>query len=404
MKILILGGDGYLGWPTAMHFANRHCEVAVFDNFVKRKWELENGVSGLIPIATLHERIKIFKDITGKEIKLFVGDLLNHRIIYKVINEFQPEAIIHYAEQPSAPYSMRSRATAVETQKNNVLGTLTLLFAMQHSKQKIHLIKLGTMGEYGTPNIDIEEGYIEIHHKGRSDRLPFPKMPGSFYHLSKVHDSNNIMFACKIWGLKATDLNQGVVYGIKTEETMLHPKLATNFHYDEIFGTALNRFCVQAVIGHPLTVYGKGKQTRGFLNIVDTLQCVEIAAKNPPDNSEMRVFNQFTEIFSVKELAELVAKCSRIKGWTTEVQNYRNPRIEMEEHYYNPVLTHLPSLGLKPKLLEESLIENMFDIIKQHKDRIDVNTIRMNVVWSKTIDKIEMNVEQEKRYYKDINN
>ena len=307
MKILVLGGDGYLGWPTAMHFANRGYEIAVFDNFVKRKWELENGITGLLPIATLHERVRIFKDVTGRDIKLYVGDLLNHRIIYKVLNDFEPEVIIHYAEQPSAPYSMLGRASAVETQYNNVIGTLNLLFAIQHTKPKAHLIKLGTMGEYGTPNIDIEEGYIEIHHKGRSDRLPFPKMPGSFYHLSKVHDSNNIMFACRIWGLKATDLNQGVVYGIETEETKLHPKLATNFHYDEIFGTALNRFCVQAVIGHPLTVYGKGKQTRGFLNIVDTLQCVQLAAENPPENNEMRVFNQFTEVFTVKALAELVA-------------------------------------------------------------------------------------------------
>jgi UDP-sulfoquinovose synthase len=384
MKILVLGGDGYLGWPTAMHFANRGCEVAVFDNFLKRKWELENGITGLLPIATLHERVKTFKDITGRDIRLYVGDLLNHRIIYKVAEEFEPEVIIHYAEQPSAPYSMLGRATAIETQYNNVIGTLNLLFAIQHTKSKAHLIKLGTMGEYGTPNIDIEEGYIEIHHKGRSDRLPFPKMPGSFYHLSKVHDSNNIMFACRVWGLKTTDLNQGVVYGIETEETRLHPKLTTNFHYDEIFGTALNRFCVQAVIGHPLTVYGKGNQSRGFLNIIDTLQCVQLAAENPPQNREMRVFNQFTEVFSVNQLAELVARCAEKIGLSTQIQNFANPRIEMEEHYYNPVHTNLSALGLEPHYLEETLIESMLAQIKMHKEQIREDTIRMNVQWKQS--------------------
>ena len=240
------------------------------------------------------------------------------------------------------------------------------------------------MGEYGTPNIDIEEGYIEIHHKGRSDRLPFPKMPGSFYHLSKVHDSNNIMFACRVWGLKATDLNQGVVYGIETEETRLHPKLITNFHYDEIFGTALNRFCVQAVIGHPLTVYGKGNQSRGFLNIVDTLQCVQLAAENPPQNGEMRVFNQFTEVFSVNQLAELVVRCAEKTGLSTQIQNFANPRIEMEEHYYNPVHTNLSDLGLEPHYLEETLIESMLAQIKMHKEQIREDTIRMNVQWKQS--------------------
>jgi UDP-sulfoquinovose synthase len=403
MKILVLGGDGYLGWPTAMHFANRGCDVAVFDNFLKRKWELENGISGLLPIATLHERVKTFENITGNVIKLYIGDLLNHRLIYKILDEFEPEVIIHYAEQPSAPYSMLGRATAVETQHNNVIGTLNLLFAIQHTKSKTHLVKLGTMGEYGTPNIDIEEGYIEIHHKGRSDRLPFPKMPGSFYHLSKVHDSNNIMLACRIWGLKATDLNQGVVYGIETEETKLHPNLTTNFHYDEIFGTALNRFCVQSVIGHPLTVYGKGNQNRGFLNIIDTLQCVQLAIENPPENREMRVFNQFTEVFTINELAELVSKCAAKKGLSTQIQNFDNPRIEMEEHYYNPVLTNLPALGLKPHLLKDTLIESMFDKIKQHEDRICKETIRLNVLWNQSQKPKKDNLVSQKEKLHEIN-
>ena len=381
MRIIVLGADGYLGWPTCMYFANRGHEIMAVDNFAKRQWELENGITPLIPIATLHRRIEVFKEITGKEIILRVGDILNHRFVYKIFEEFTPDVVIHFAEQPSAPYSMKGRATAFYTQYNNVLGTLNVLFGMHHILKDCHLIKLGTMGEYGTPNIDIEEGYIEIEHKGRKDILPYPMQPPSFYHLSKVHDSNNIRFATKIWGLRTTDLNQGVVYGIETEETKLHPELATSFHYDELFGTALNRFCVQAVAGHPITPYGKGLQKRGFLNIVDTLQCIEIAALNPPEPGFMRVFNQFTEIFTIKELAELVKKCAEQIGLKAEIQYIPNPRIEMEEHYYNPISTKLMELGLKPTLLKETLIDSMLKKIIEYKDRINKKIIVMNVKW-----------------------
>lgn len=382
MRIIVLGADGYLGWPTCMYFAKKAHEVMAVDNFAKRQWEFENGITPLIPIATLHRRVEVFKEVTGKEIILRIGDILNHRFVYKIFEEFYPDVVIHFAEQPSAPYSMKGRANAFYTQYNNVLGTLNVLFGMHHIlKDDCHLIKLGTMGEYGTPNIDIEEGYIEIEHKGRKDLLPFPMQPPSFYHLSKVHDSNNIRFATKIWGLKATDLNQGVVYGIETEETKLHPELATSFHYDEIFGTALNRFCVQAVAEHPITPYGKGLQKRGFLNIVDTLQCIELAALNPPEPGFMRVFNQFTEIFTIKELAEIVKKCAEQKGLKAEIQHIPNPRIEMEEHYYNPVHTKLLELGLKPTLLKETLINSMLDKIIEHKHRINKKIIVMNIKW-----------------------
>jgi len=381
MRILVLGADGYLGWPTCMYFANRGHEVMAVDNFNKRKYELEIGVTPLVEIETLHRRIDIFKEVTGKQIHLRVGDLCNHRVIYKIFDEFKPDAVVHYAEQPSAPYSMRDRASAYETQYNNVLGNLNVLFAIQQYNPDCHLIKLGTMGEYGTPNIDIEEGYLEIEHKGRKDTVPFPKTPGSFYHLTKVHDSNNIMFATRIWGLKSTDLNQGVVYGIETDETKLHKGLATSFHYDEIFGTALNRFCVQAVAGHPLTLYGKGKQTRGYLNIIDTLQCVELAALNPPDAGKMRVFNQFTEVFSVTELAELAAKSGKELGLDVTIEHFENPRIEMEEHYYNPVHTGLPELGLKPHSLSDTLVDSMIKIIKENEERIRKELILIGVKW-----------------------
>lgn len=266
MRILILGGDGYLGWPTAMFFSSKGHEVTVLDDFSKRKIELEEGIEPLEHVPTLQKRINIWKKITKNNINLKVGSLTNHRLVYNLFEEFKPDTIIHYAEQPSAPYSMQGRGQAVYTQYNNVIGNLNVLFAMKRHCPNAHLVKLGTMGEYGTPNIDIEEGYITIEHKGRSDILPFPKQPFSFYHLSKVHDSNNIVFACKVWGLRATDLNQGVVYGIDTDETVINSELRTSFHYDGVFGTVLNRFAVQAVSGFPLTIYGKGSQTRGFLN------------------------------------------------------------------------------------------------------------------------------------------
>jgi len=381
MKILILGGDGYLGWPTAMYFSRRGHEVAVLDNFNKRKWELQMGVRPLVPVSTLHERVKIWREATGKDIKMYVGDLLSRRTIQKLFEEFKPDTIIHYAEQPSAPYSMLDNAQAAETQMNNVIGTLNVLFAMKRNCPDAHLIKLGTMGEYGTPNIDIEEGYITIEHNGRRDTLLFPKTPGSFYHLSKVHDSNNIYFTCRVWGLRATDLNQGVVYGIETEETKVHEKLNTSFHYDETFGTALNRFCTQAVAGMPITPYGKGGQTRGYLNIIDTLQCVEIAALNPANKGEFRVFNQFTEVFTINELASLVKQAGEKMGLNVNIFNIDNPRKEAEEHYYNPVHTKLLDLGLKPSKLSDVLLNSMLKKIMDNKGNIEKDTIMPKIKW-----------------------
>jgi UDP-sulfoquinovose synthase len=371
MRILILGGDGYLGWPTAMHFARRDHEVHTVDNYLRRRAHEEAGTDSLTPVdESLPARARAFREMTGLEIGVTEGDLTDWAVVERVFREFEPEAVVHYGEMPSAPYSMIDRDHAVFTQTNNVMNTLNVLYAMAELAPDAHLVKLGTMGEYGTPNIDIEEGFIEIHHKGRSDTLPFPKLPGSMYHLSKVHDSHNIQFACRIWGLRSTDLNQGVVYGIQTEETELDERLMTRFDYDEVFGTALNRFCLQAVIGHPLTVYGKGGQTRGYLNIVDTLQCVELAVRYAPEAGEYRVFNQFTEQFSVVQLAELVQKAGTEVGIDVRVDHLENPRVELEEHYYNPTHTKLLDLGLQPHLLSETLIESMFEAIDRYKDRV----------------------------------
>lgn len=383
MRILILGGDGYLGWPTAMYLSGKGHEVAVADNFSKRKWEMEHGVRPLLPISTLHQRVRAWKTLSGKPIKIYIGDLAhNHRFVYTMFEDFEPEAIVHYGEQPSAPYSMAGRYTAVETQVNNIAGTLNVLFAMAKYTPKAHLVKLGTMGEYGTPNIDIEEGWLEVEYKGRRDRLLFPKRAGSFYHLSKVHDSHNIEFACRVWGLSATDLNQGVVYGIATDETELHPELRTSFHYDHVFGTVLNRFCVQAVSGLPLTVYGKGGQTRGFLNILDTMRCVELAILNPAKPGEFRVFNQFTESFSVNQIAELVRQAARKFGLKkVEIAHIPNPRKEAEEHYYNPANKELFKLGLKHRPLSEVLVKDMMRKIVEGKELIDHDVIHPTIRW-----------------------
>jgi UDP-sulfoquinovose synthase len=382
MRILILGGDGYLGWPTAMRFARAGHEVHAVDNYLRRTAHREAGTDSLTPIgASLPARVQAFREVTGHEIGATEGDLMDWDVLERLFRDFQPEAIVHYGEMPSAPYSMIDREHAVFTQTNNVIGTLNVLFAMAELAPDAHLVKLGTMGEYGTPNIDIEEGFIEIHHNGRSDVLPYPKLPGSLYHLTKVHDSHNIHFACRIWGLRSTDLNQGVVYGIETEETKLDERLLTRFDYDDVFGTALNRFCLQAVIGHPLTAYGTGGQTRGYLNIVDTLRCVELAILNPPQAGEYRVFNQFTEQFSITELAEHVQKAGAEVGIDVKVDHIENPRVELEDHYYNAKHTKLLDLGLEPHLLSETLIESMFDTIERYRDRVIRDHILPTTRW-----------------------
>jgi len=370
MRILILGGDGYLGWPAAMRFSARGHEVHVLDNGLRRRAHRDAGTDSLTPIASLPDRVAAWRELTGGQIGVTDGDLRHWPVVERVFAEVGPDAVVHFGEMPSAPYSMKDRDHAVFTQTNNLVGTLHVLYAIRDLAPECHLVKLGTMGEYGTPNIDIEEGFLEIRHNGRADYLPFPKQPGSMYHLSKVHDSHNIQFASRIWGVRATDLNQGVVYGIQTEETVLDDRLLTRFDYDDVFGTALNRFCLQAVIGHPLTVYGKGGQTRGYLNIEDTLQCVELAVTHPARVGEYRVFNQFTEQFSVWQLAELVQKTGAEIGMGVEVGPIDNPRVEAEQHYYHAHHTKLLDLGLRPHLLNETLIESMFSTIERFKDRV----------------------------------
>ncbi|MBD1845365.1 NAD-dependent epimerase/dehydratase family protein [Cyanobacteria bacterium FACHB-63] len=383
MKVLVIGGDGYCGWATALYLSNRGHEVGILDSLVRRHWDNELCIDTLTPIAPIKQRLQRWKDLTGKTIDLFIGDITNYEFLNRSMEQFQPDAIVHFGEQRSAPFSMIDREHAVLTQVNNVVGTLNLLYIMKEKFPDCHLVKLGTMGEYGTPNIDIEEGYITIEHNGRKDTLPYPKQPGSMYHLSKVHDSHNIHFACRIWGLRATDLNQGIVYGVLTEETGMDEMLINRLDYDGVFGTALNRFCIQAAIGHPLTVYGKGGQTRGFLDIRDTVRCVELALETPAAPGEFRVFNQFTELFGVAEIANLVQKAGGAMGLKVEVQNFDNPRIEKEEHYFNAKNTNLLDLGLQPHYLSDSLLDSLLNFAVKYKHRVDNSEILPKVTWKR---------------------
>jgi UDP-sulfoquinovose synthase len=381
MRILVLGGDGYLGWPTALHLSASGHDVGVVDNFVRRQYDHELGVESLVPIEPLAVRLRVWREVSGRDVESFVGDLTDAEFTHRTLARFRPDVVVHFAEQRSAPYSMIDRQHAVYTQHNNIVGTLNLLYAIAEVDPDIHLVKLGTMGEYGTPNIDIEEGWLTVTHNGRTDRVLYPKRPGSFYHLSKVHDSHNIEFACRIWGLRATDLNQGVVYGQQTDETARDERLATRFDYDAVFGTVLNRFIVLAALGEPLTVYGDGGQTRGLIDIRDTAQCIRLACENRPERGEFRVFNQMTESMSVLEIAKLVAD---LHPNEVTVEHLENPRVEAEAHYYNVRYTGLMDLGLQPHLLSETLLTSLYGIADRYKHRADPTALRPAVRWRLT--------------------
>jgi UDP-sulfoquinovose synthase len=383
-RVMIIGGDGYCGWATALHLSARGYNVCIVDNLCRRTFDLQLGLDTLTPITSIHERVKTWGEVSGKHIDLKIGDVCDFEFLEQAFTSFKPDSVVHFGEQRSAPYSMIDRSRAVFTQHNNVIGTINVLYAIKEFAPECHLVKLGTMGEYGTPNIDIEEGFITITHNGRTDTLPYPKQGGSFYHLSKVHDSHNIHFATKAWKIACTDLNQGVVYGVRTEETTAHPKLINRYDYDGIFGTALNRFVVQAAVGHPLTVYGKGGQTRGFLDIRDTVRCIQIAIDNPAAFGEMRVYNQFTEQFSVNDLARIVGTEGKKLGLDVQVVSIPNPRVEAEEHYYNAKCTKLRDLGLEPHFLSEGLVDSLLSFVIENKHRVNMELIKPAVDWRKS--------------------
>ncbi len=387
MTILILGGDGYLGWPTAMHFATSGHEVIVADNYLRRTIAKQTDSEALMPNPNLKKRTDIFEAETGKNIQVHIGDLTEYRFMENLIETYAPDAVVHYAEQPSAPYSMKGFDEAQLTLNNNLNVTFNLIQAVLNHAPNCHIVKLGTMGEYGTPNIDIEEGWIDIEHKGRKDTFLFPRAAGSLYHTTKVLDTDLLWFYVRTFDLKVTDLMQGPVYGLSTPESDLDEQLLPNFHYDDIFGTLVNRFLVQAVAGVPLTVYGKGEQVRGYLNINDTLQCIELAVNNPADEGELKIYNQLTETFSVNDVAEIVQRVGNEMDLDVEVQSIPNPRKEPEDHYYNPTHTGLMELGLEPHYMTDEVVEGMLKEVIKYKDRIDEGKIMPRVKWNKEAQK-----------------
>ncbi len=371
MRVFIAGVDGYLGWSLAQYLAARGYEVAGADSFFRRRWVEEMGSWSATPVASMRERLAAFRERFGRELRFWEGDLREYGLVEAIFREFQPDAIVHFGECPSAPYSMIDVHHAVFVQTNNIITTFNLLFAMRDIRPQAHLVKLGTMGEYGTPNVDIPEGFFEVEYRGRRDRLPFPRQAGSWYHWSKVHGSNNIMFACRIWNLRATDIMQGVVFGTRIDEMGDDERLLTRLDFDQAFGTVVNRYCCQAVIGHPLTPFGKGHQRRGFLPLRDSMQCLTLALENPPQAGEYRVFNQFEEVYDVTDLALKVQKVGAALGLPVEVRNLENPRKEMEEHYYRPDHQHLFDLGYRPTHDVEAEMRIMLQDLMRYRDRIE---------------------------------
>ncbi|MBW1741780.1 MAG: NAD-dependent epimerase/dehydratase family protein [Deltaproteobacteria bacterium] len=382
MHILILGGDGYLGWPTAMHLTAKGHDVAVADNYLRRRLCREENVEPLFEVPNLHERVGLWESVSGYKIPVFIGDLADWEFVKEVFQTFTPEAIVHYAEQPSAPYSMLNRRAAMLSLQNNLTVTANVIFAVKEFNPDAHIVKLGTMGEYGTPNIDIEEGWLEVEHNGRRHKFLYPRQASSLYHTTKIMDTDLLWFYVRTWDIRVTDLMQGPVYGLFTDETADDERLFPFFNYDEIFGTVLNRFVVQSVAGYPLTVYGKGGQTRGYLNIKDTLNCVRLSLEQPAKAGELRIFNQFVETFTVNELAELVQRVGNQLGLNVQIRSVENPRKEAEDHYYNPAHTGLLELGLKPHFLTDEILAQMLETVLRHKANIQEHKIYRKVKWS----------------------
>ncbi|WBF66275.1 NAD-dependent epimerase/dehydratase family protein [Desulfovibrio subterraneus] len=394
MHVLILGADGYLGWPTAMYFSQKGWNVTAVDNYFRRNACTELDVGMLYPLPSLQERAQLWYELTGHEIKVIIGDIAEPEICRSLFTGTRPynwakdtsftglpEVIVHYAEQPSAPYSLLNYHYADVTVTNNLRVTNNLMFAVRDLCPTAHLVKLGTMGEYGTPNIDIEEGWIDIEHKGRKDTFLFPRQASSLYHTTKIMDTDLLWFGTRTWNLRVTDLMQGPVYGIDTYESEQNERLRTLFNYDEIFGTVINRFITQAIAGYPLTVYGKGGQQRGYINIKDTLQCVYKAAENPPDAGRLKIYNQIMETYSVNELAELTQKAARKAGYKVTINHIDNPRKEAEDHYYNPQHQGLLDLGVLPHYLTEESMLEMIRTVEKFRKNIRKDVIFRGIKW-----------------------
>ncbi|MBH28434.1 MAG: NAD-dependent dehydratase [Chloroflexi bacterium] len=391
MRVFIAGIDGYLGWPLAQYLAARGHQVGGVDGYQRRQWVSEMGSQSATPILDMDDRKSAYQDAFSENLWFREGDLTNWEFVRDSVSDFRPEAIVHLGECPSAPYSMIDLEHTVLVQQNNIVGTLNILHAMRDITPDAHLVKLGTMGEYGTPNIDIPEGFFEIEYQGRKDVLPFPRQAGSWYHWSKVHDSNNVMFACKMWGLRSTDIMQGVVFGTRVDEKQNDDRMITRVDFDQAFGTIINRFCCQAIVGHPLTPYGNGGQKRSFIPLKDSMQCLTLVVENPPDTADYRVFNQFQGVFTVKELALKVRQVAAEVGFDVPITNLENPRIEAENHYYNPAHRALFDLGYQPTEDIDKEVRMMLEDLMKYRDRIEANkdVLIPDVRWNGSREKVQ---------------
>jgi UDP-sulfoquinovose synthase len=395
MKVLITGIDGYSGWPLALHLLGRGHDVVGVDNFVTRRRVREVGSWSATPIPSFARRLEAVRELLGKEIRFHRGDLEQYDFTRRVLESEKPDAIVHLAEQRSAPYSMIDVHHAVATQVGNITGTLHLLYAIRETCPEAHLVKMGTMGEYGTPNVDIPEGFFDIEYRGRSDRLPFPRQAGSWYHWSKVFDSGDVMFASRIWKLRATDVMQGVIYGIRTPE-MTDPRLLTRFDFDETWGTAINRFIAQAVLGVPITPYGKGHQKRGFIALEDSMQSLRLAVEHPPDPGEYRVLNQFDAAYSVNDLADLTARIATELGMQPTIDHPPNPRVEAEEHYYEPIHEQLVRLGYQRSRELPDVMREIFHDLLRYRRRLEArrHVVQAAVRWASADSRPELSARQ----------
>ncbi|MDT7861382.1 MAG: UDP-sulfoquinovose synthase [Saccharolobus sp.] len=371
MRVLILGIDGYLGWPLALRLGKRGHEVIGVDNLYTRNAVREVGSDSAFPLPEPEERIAAAKKILDVNITFYRADVKDYEKLYDIIQKHKPDAIVHFAEQRSAPYSMIDVHHANYTFINNITSTINLIYAILKVDPTIHVLKMGTMGEYGTPNYDIlESAFVEVEIKGKKDKIPFPKWASSWYHWSKVYDTYNLMWANKVWGLTITDIMQGPVYGTRTEE-IIDEKLRTRFDFDEVWGTVVNRYCVEAILGLPLTPYGKGGQTRGFISLEDSMQALTILLEHPPSQGEYRVVNQIHEVLSVSQIANMVKEVGESLGLKVEIQHVKNPRVEKEEHYYNVESKILPSLGFTPKKKMKDEIKFMLEDLIPYKSRLE---------------------------------
>ncbi|MHB1434880.1 MAG: NAD-dependent epimerase/dehydratase family protein [Thermoplasmata archaeon] len=370
MRVLVTGVDGYSGWPLALRLLAEGHEVVGIDNFATRRRVREVGSWSATPIPPFPRRLEAVRERFGRSLTFYRGDLGRYRFVDEVLAKERPDAIVHLAEQRSAPYSMIDVHHAVATQVQNLTGTLHLLYALRDRCPEAHLVKMGTMGEYGTPNVEIPEGFFEVEYRGRRDTLPFPRNAGSWYHWSKVFDSGDVMYATRIWKLRSTDVMQGVIYGIRTPE-ITHDRLLTRFDFDETWGTALNRFIVQAILGLPITPYGKGGQTRGFIALEDSMQSLLLALRHPAAPGEYRVINQFDAAYSVNQLAEIVVSIAREFDLSPTIEHPPDPRVESEEHFYQPQHDRLSALGYRRSRELGEVVREIFRDLLRFRRRLE---------------------------------